>query len=237
MEKLGFSRNEARVYIILVGMGSSSAGVISNKTKIHRTNVYDALERLTRKGFVKFVLSGNTKMYEAADPVRILNEIKQTEKAFSDILPQLSAKYAATENRSIASIHRSVSSIRSWLSRFLKVGEPLLVYGLPKTTPEILGPWLKHFHKERIREKIEMLHIYNEDAIERIKYLNKMKYTEARSLPPEFDTPVSTQTCGDNVLIIHWRKDPLIVHIKDKNIADSYAKHFYLLWNIAKKYK
>jgi len=237
LEKMGFSKNEAKIYIRLIGLGSCGAGIISNKTKIHRTNVYDALERLTRKGFVKYVLSGNTKLYEATDPVRIMNEIKQREKEFGDLLPKLTAKYAATENKSIASIHRNVASVRSWLSRFIKIGEPLLVFGLPKTTPELLGPWLKHFHNERIKDKIEMLHIYNEDAIDRIKYLNKMDYTEARSLPPEFDNPVSTQTCGDHVLIIHWRKDPLIVHIQDKTIADSYAKQFYLLWDMAKKYK
>ncbi len=237
LEKFGFSKNEAKVYLALIDIGSNSAVKISNTSKVHRTNVYDALERLIKKGFVKYVLVGSTKIYEAADPVRIMNELKQREKEFGDMLPSLSAKYAATENKSIASIHRNAASIRSWLSRFLKLKKPLLVYGLPKVTPELLGPWLNHFHKERIKEKIEMLHIYAGGAGERIKFLNKMDYTEARSLPPEFDTPVSTQTCGDHVLIIHWQKDPLIIHIQDKNVADSYAKQFRFLWKIAKKYK
>jgi predicted DNA-binding transcriptional regulator len=237
-EKLGFSKNEAKVYIALIDLGPTSAVKVSNKAKVHRTNVYDALERLVKKGFVKYFTVGSTKMFEAADPVRILNEIKQREKEFGDLLPVLSAKYAATENKSVASIHRNVASIRSWLSRFLKLKQPLLVYGLPKITPELLGhSWLSHFHKERIREKIEMLHIYTGGAVGRIGFLNKMNYTEARSLPAEFDTPVSTQTCGDHVLIIHWQKDPLIIHIQDKNVADSYAKQFRFLWKIAKKYK
>jgi hypothetical protein len=80
-----------------------------------------------------------------------------------------------------------------------------------------------------------MKHIYNEDAKERIKYLNKIPLTEARYLPKEFNSPVSTEICGDEVMFVLWKASPIIVHIKSREIASFYKKYFEILWGISKK--
>ena len=47
--ELGFNRNEAKVYLALLELGSGTAGDISKISEVHRTNVYDTLKSLLKK--------------------------------------------------------------------------------------------------------------------------------------------------------------------------------------------
>ena len=46
LSKLGFSPSEIKIYLHLIHSGSSYPKKISAETKINRTNVYEALDRL-----------------------------------------------------------------------------------------------------------------------------------------------------------------------------------------------
>ena len=96
---------------------------------------------------------------------------------------------------------------------------------------------MKHFipgyHKRRQAKKIVMKHIYNYKAQDRIQYLNTLDLTEARYLPEEFDSQVSTIICGDEAVFTLWSPNVWSIRIKNQEIADSYKKYFYLLWEKA----
>ena len=67
-----------------------------------------------------------------------------------------------------------------------------------------------------------MYHIYNEDAQDRIKYLNEMEYTKARFLPSKFDTNIMTLICGDSVLLTFWEDPISTILIENRAIAETY---------------
>jgi len=126
-------------------------------------------------------------------------------------------------------------AIRMLFNHLLEYNDSIPIYGIPKEAPEMVASWILHFHKKRVGLKISMPHIYNEDAKERRDFLNKMEYTEARYLPKEYNSPVSTIICGDEVLLVHWFGGPLTVQIINKKIADSYKKYFDIIWALATK--
>ena len=107
-------------------------------------------------------------------------------------------------------------------------------YGIPKEAIKLMETFIIHFHERRIGMKIEMDHIYNEDAQDRISYLNKMQYTKAKYLPNEYNSPVSTNICGDEVVLILWTNNPLVIQIINKDIAHQYQKYFDMIWKLAK---
>ena len=49
-QSLGLAKNEAKIYEVLIREGNSPVGKISEKSGIHRRNVYDSLNRLIEKG-------------------------------------------------------------------------------------------------------------------------------------------------------------------------------------------
>mgnify|MGYP001606286050 FL=1 len=76
LSKLGFSPSEIKIYLHLVQEGSSYPKNISAETKINRTNVYEALDRLITKGVISYITKNNIKWFEARKPESIISLIK-----------------------------------------------------------------------------------------------------------------------------------------------------------------
>jgi hypothetical protein len=110
-----------------------------------------------------------------------------------------------------------------------------LAFGASKKAVENFGEgFLEEFHKQRIKRKIQMFHIYNSSALDRIKYLNKMKFTHAKFLAKKYDTTMSTAICHDTVLLLNFLDSLFVIKIKSQQIADTYKRYFELMWRMAK---
>jgi DNA-binding MarR family transcriptional regulator len=234
LQELGFTKNESKVYLSLLYLGCCSAGKIAEHCKMHRTNVYDSLERLRDKGMVSVITQNETKMFEAAEPANLANLLEEKKARLNSVLPQLLLDKQLASKAS-ASVHEGLTAFKMILYSLLEYNEPILVFGIPAIVPDLVKSWINHFHAKRAAKKIKMLHIYNENAKERIEFLNTQPYTEARYLPHQLDSCVTTQICGNEVDIIHWLSEPItIVQIKNKPFADAYKKYFEVLYKTAK---
>lgn len=234
LEDLGFSKNEAKAYLALLELGSASAGQVAEKSKVHRTNVYDALERMLERGVVSYTMISDVKYFQATPPQNLFRLLKEKEDKLTTVLPELLLKLQMSESKSEAHIFQGVKAYFDIYYNFLNFKESILIYGIPKEAPIMVKTSIMHFHKKRMSMKIPMLHIYNHDAIDRIDFLKKMPYTQAKALPQKFDSKVSTAICGDEVVIVAWISPPMIIQIKNQLLADAYKKYFYLLWENAK---
>ena len=54
LERIGLSKNEAKVYLVLLELGLTSSKAIIEKTNLHRQIVYDTLDLLIEKGRKRF---------------------------------------------------------------------------------------------------------------------------------------------------------------------------------------
>ena len=79
LRETGFSQNEAKVYLALLELGSSNVGKIAAKSEVHRTNVYDALNGLSKKGLVSSITKGKITYFEVLDPEGLLNLVRDKE--------------------------------------------------------------------------------------------------------------------------------------------------------------
>ena len=123
----------------------------------------------------------------------------------------------------------------SILTQWLEYKQDILVWGVPKTARSLLGPGIELFHKERIKRKVRMLHIYNYEATERMKLLGQMPFTPVRRLSLLYDSAVATNVCADEVMWINFNRPITIYRIKDPSLADSMKKYFEILWKQAQK--
>jgi len=235
LSDIGFSKSESKVYFALLKNGLSTASEISSATSIHRTNIYDCLERLIEKGLVNYIYKDGKKYYNGSDPNKIKDILKEREQKFYEILPKLMTFKKSSKNEEIVEIHRGMKAVRMNLYNFLRKKNPILVYGIPKIALHLMEDFILIYHKKRIKRKTIMKHIYDEDATKRIKQLNKMPYTYAKYLPNMKNSPVSTNICGDEILFILWSEIPYIIKIKSKEITGLYKNYFELLWKISKK--
>src|SRR3989344_7811754 len=233
MQQCGMGANEAKTYLGLLELGSSSAGTIAKHIRLHRPNVYQSLERLLERGLVSYVGKKQARIFTAASPERLLIQLREHQQQIEQLLPQLLIRKHLTQQGKVQ-IFEGLPAVRQLFEQWLQTGEPILAFGIPEIAKASIGPFLDQFHRRRIRKKIMMRHIYNENAQERIQWLNSLPNTAARYLPKEYNAVCATQICGNSVTLIHWSAQPLIISIEHKEIADTYRKYFEVLWNVAK---
>ncbi len=234
LSSVGLSRNEIKVYLALLELGISAVGKIADRTKLHRRNVYDSLDNLMEKGLATYIVKKKIKHFEAANPEVLRELLKEKENQLMNILPTLMLNHNLS-TRSDVQVQEGLVSARMALKAFLRHKQPIYTIGTPKQAPELMGPFIEQFHKERIKLKIPMFHIYNSDAPERIAYLNSLPYTEAQVVPQKFNSPMAISVCADETCIKIWNKNALTIHIKNQEIAESFRDYFKLLRLMAKE--
>ncbi len=236
LAELGLSKNDSLVYLTLLREGKNNPTVISKKSGIFRANVYGSLERLKVKGLVSEINEDKKRFFQASNPNALLTLLKEKELRLKSILPELVLDHQLAQKNEVE-VYNNIAALRNLFHHYLELGDDIYSYGVPKIAVNLVGEYFQNvIHKKRAQQKQWMYHIYNSDAKERVNYLNSLPYTKTRSLPPEFDCPVATVICGDEINIAHYKKDKcMIIVIKNKDIANAYKKYFQVLWNKAKE--
>ena len=235
LQEAGLTRNEAKVYWKLLTTGQLCTRALARECKLYRSCVYDSLDQLIKKGLVSFICKDKVKWFEAVEPESLLSWIREKEKSLEAILPALKLEIKLKKTiKSEAIILEGMKAFRHVMLNFLEKQSPILVYGIPSEVPDIVRYFIESFHKQRIDKKVWMKHIYNQDALDRIRYLNTLPHTEAKCLPEEFSSPISTMICKDEIILISW--EPLtMIQIRNEGLAKAYQKYFEILWEKARK--
>src|SRR3989344_6210432 len=233
---LGLSSNESKVYLTLLKLGSTTAGEIAKKSKVYRTNAYEALNRLLEKGLVSFVYQGHQKFYEAESPEKIINILEEKKERFNEVLPKLLSEHKSSQNKSVAHVYKGVGGIKSIYAQILKEKKDYISFGAPKMAVTVMGPFYPSFDNKRLSEKIKLKAVFNDElrSSQNAKALKSYQNTELKFLPPEFNIHTITLVFGDKTAVIVFGEEPIATLIEDHYVADSFREYFNVIWNISK---
>src|SRR3989344_258360 len=232
LEKIGLNPNEARVYLALLELGPSLAGKITEKSKVHRRTVYDVLELLIDRGLVSYIVEANRKVFEATEPERLLELLKEREKEIKEVLPELQAKRNASKRKQEATVFRGKRGLRTIFEDILKYKENW-VFGSHGRFREVLGPFFEQYQKRKKEKKIHTRLLVSS----RLKQSDIIRLTpgEHRFLKKEYDSPVSTIVYGNKVAIIIWIEEPIGLVLEGNEVSQSFRYYFDVMWKLAKK--
>jgi len=229
LQDLGFNHNETKVFLSLLKLGPAPVTKIAKGADLHRANTYDALNKLLTRGVVAYILKENTKYYQITNVENLLNVLKEKELRLQEFLPQLSLYQKQNQKQDRAMVLEGMSGLKTLTDDMLILEKPIYVFGVPKQASEIMKGFIDLFHKRRIKKKMWMYHIYNEDSQERIASLNNLPYTEAVYLPREYDSPATTVIYGEKVAFVIWSEPAIILIVESERMAKAYTKYFSLL--------
>ncbi|MFH1850703.1 MAG: helix-turn-helix domain-containing protein [archaeon] len=114
LRDLGLSLNEAKLYETMLQLGETNVSLISTKSRVHRRNVYDSLNKLIEKGLVSQYVVKGEKRFRATDPQRLLTILKDKEDRLSNILPEMKSKYLGVKQEEEAYIYRGVQGFKNY---------------------------------------------------------------------------------------------------------------------------
>ena len=236
LQELGLTRNESSTYVALLETGETSTGAIVKKTGLHRVLIYDALESLIKKGLASFVIKENIKYFQPTDPNRILDFIKEKEEIAKSLLPELSLKMKEAKTQQQVSIYEGIKGIKAALHNIIQELSPRGIYYAfaSGNMYTVLGSYFTIYQKEKDKNKIKTLAIFDENFRKNTNAIKKISGT-IRYYPLTY-FPTDTIIYNDKVLIIMWTTDPpFATLIVSKQAAQSYKKIFDVFWKNAKK--
>lgn len=229
---LGLTKTEAKIYLTLLELGISTAGKISEKSKVYRRNVYDSLATLIAKGLVSYVIKENIKYFKTAHPSKLLSYLNEKQDKAKAIIPDLLKLESKEKEDTTVEIFKGIEGLKTVFKDIIRAGEDYIALGeegeAQKILPFFAKKFLKEIEKSNIKEKVIAREDYKGKIIE-------SKNSEVKYLPKEYVSPTSLVIYGNKVANFIWSKPHHVILTTNKEVADSYRSYFKLLWQMAKK--
>lgn len=236
LREFGLTDKEVIVYLALLKLGTALVQDIAKKARTYRTYTYEILKSLKEKGLVSYVIKSGKHYFEASEPKKLLNILKERERKINNILPSLREIYQSSTEKPKTEIYEGKEGLKTVLDDMIKEKKEILVYGSTKNQVKLLEFYFPNFITRRVKEKINTKVITEEskDTIE-ISKRNKKELREMKFLPYSLNFETVVNIYGNKIAMLSFGENIMGIVIEDKQIANTQKEVFNLLWKIAKK--
>ena len=242
LQKIGLSLNESRVYEALLTLGEVNVSKISVKSKVHRRNVYDSLNKLIEKGLASETFVKGEKLFKAINPERLKQIIKEQESTLDKYLPEMKKLYGAVEPDAEAYFFRGVEGFKNYLQLILEQKQTVHFIGAKAfwLDPRLKN-YLRHFDKERKKLGIKFMHLFDHEIKKEKPEILKLVGKPYKFLPKKYSSNTAVDVFGDYVVTFvgvspgKLHEEPLQFILKSKMLADGYRKFFQFMWDNCKE--
>ena len=236
LKEFGLTATEEKVYLALLKIGESNASEVIKKTQLHRTTVYDVLERLIEKGLVSSIIKNKIKYFSPANPSKFLDiaieektKAEKKQELAKKVIKEIGLIKKSAKTKSIAQVFVGSDGQRTIMNDIIEVGEDFMILGSEGTVQETLPIYVNQWAEQRRKKKIKAKIIATQGTKAPIWELNKVRF-----VPKEYQSPTATMIYGDKIAIFIDEEPFLIIVIESKKLAKSYKNFFNLLWKVAK---
>jgi sugar-specific transcriptional regulator TrmB len=229
LEKIGFSQNERKVYLVLNDYGSKSAGRVAKIAHIDRSSCYNTLRGLIDKGLVSYALIGGVKWFQAAGPSRLLEYLKEQEEDVKGILPELQKRHETGKVEGQVRLFKGIKGVKSIFMDIIRTGKNNYAFGSEGQLSTRLPEFVKQFDRLKGENKISTKLIIRKGRRELDKKNSVYRYMESVS-----ESPAVTNIYGNKIAIVIWTEEPEGVIIENAAAAKAFKSYFDVLWSHAK---
>lgn len=239
---LGLTKHEIAIYRMLLEIGSTQAGPLVKKTRLHRMFVYNALDSLTDKGLVSITHKKRIKIFQANDPDILLTNAEKVRTIAQEAIPQL---------RKLQQQKGNLVNVQTFTGhQGLQTALTLVIESAAKHTPReilILGgasaeefyygvaDWYPKYAELLKQHRVKKKLLAPSTTTKGFEPFRKEKNTKLRVIARGLSSPTYTRITPDLVSIEIYRPQIVVIQIHNPAIATSYSDSFNLLWKAGTK--
>jgi len=239
LQKIGLTKGEAKVYLALSELGSSTVGPIVKESKVAYSNIYDILNRLIDKGIISFITKNKTKHFQAAPPTNLLEYLNNKEKEITkqkttlkNMLSKIEKLQQGKQNQE-AEIFLGIKGLRTAYEKLIKnstKNEEILFFNIYKKE---YSEQFDLFYKSisDLSKNLKNRGIINKDY-KKSWFAKQAKFLKIKFV--DFPIPGNIDIIKDKVLITSWGDTIFSVLIHSQLLADNFKNYFNEVWKIAK---
>ncbi len=239
--KLGLTDGESKVYTALLEIGSGTVGPVVKKSGVAYSNIYEILDRLTKKGLVSFVLKEGTKYFQPVSPESLYDYVEKKEKELEEqktfldkFVPTLKALQIKKPDQE-AEIFIGLKGIKAAYTKMVseyKGGEWLFFYVHKEQYGDMTDRF--YFSIKYLLKKIKTTRGIGNKLTEEAKFTKSAKkFVDYRFV--NFPIPGNIDMVGDMVFVQSWSEKPVGFLIKSEQVASFMREYFESVWKVAKR--
>lgn len=242
LENIGFTKNEAGVYVALLELGRGTVAKIAERAGINRTTGYNLLSTLVQRGLVSSSGKGARQEYVAESPDRLVAYIKKEAEdlvanlsAASALVPELKSIHNVSERPRVR-FYEGREGLESVYEDTLTSHEAIRAYATVDDMHKALPEYFPKYYQRRVKEGIAIRAIIPATDIGKDRASkDRAEMRETALVPPDqyYFTP-EINIYDNKVMIASWR-EKLGIIIESAEIADAMKKTFELAWAEAKR--
>ncbi|NTV44334.1 MAG: hypothetical protein HGA67_01385 [Candidatus Yonathbacteria bacterium] len=155
LKKLGFSENEARVYLAALELGETSVQRIAKKARLKRTTIYSIIDILKERGLIKTTKNRKKVLYIAEDPRKLKESVSETVRIAEDLLPSLLAITNVIDQKPRVLYFEGIEGMKEIYKETLSYHDSQIYGWLSSGAFDVAEPWFDDFYRQkRIEKKI-----------------------------------------------------------------------------------
>lgn len=240
LKKLGFSDNEARVYLAMLELGPATMLEISAKAGINRPTAYVQVESLKKFGLVSTQISGKKQLFMAESPDQLetmldkeRGEIEQKKENLAKLLPELSALFNVAGDKPQVRFFEGRGGLLKIQTELLKSDvKEVVSFSSADGIVKIFPDHPKALSKKRVQKGIRSRLIYTSSRGQVLKNIDDEMLRETKFVPYEkFPFKSDIAIYGDTISISALEGKVVGAILTHKELADSFRALFNLLWS------
>lgn len=243
LSDLGFTANDAAVYLALLKHGPCNAGPMITETGFHRNVVYTSLEHLRARKLVSEKTVRGRIQFAVTDPARLAHEFEEKAHLAKDVAEELRARASVAPQE--ITVHQGNEEYFSLLAG--------IITSLPKNaTKYVLGtgdhvfmretmlPIWEEYHRLARTQKLAIRMIGYEPQRAAIDpWIKKEGMYAMRYLPANLENPSGIHIYPDvgivlNIIYSDDQTPVTAVKIRSEPLAKGYLNLFENLWKMGK---
>ncbi len=233
LTRLGFEEKEAKVYLSLLLLGSTTAASIAEDSRIDRTTTYDLLNRLIKKGAVSYVMKGRVKFFSPTDPRNLDEDLKKKKEELDEVMPRLLALVSAEKEKTEVVVFKGTEAVKNLMESILRDREDYIMIGagheLSALNPLWARKWVIEAYRLGIKGRLICEEGFGDDPADVIGKGERYKIVSK-------DFALTTVLAWANKTALLILESPYYtILIENSRIADRHRLYFNYLWKYARE--
>jgi len=224
----------------LLQIGQTSAGEIIRQTKLHRSVVYETLDKLIDRKLVFKLNRKQIAYFQALAPDKLLGDIQSQAELATQLIPVLK-KMAGKSMPEITIYEGAEEYRRFWLDSV----KTLPIGGTDYVAGSIGALWLEHMGSAAVKQYFKTaqqrkigwkLIVFDKDDYNHTFLTQYPGFRwEARFIDRDIPKEGNFNVWGKDTLILHSATEPTIIEIKNPSLVKVFRHLFDYMWDSGKK--
>ncbi len=227
LEGIWLSENESKIYLALLKLWKSGITNIAKISGVKRTTIYNYLNPLLEKNFIKRSISWKRILFIAENPKNLLKIFEEKKNNFLSKLPLLEGIYNENNTNTNLEFYEWKNNLKELYKKIWSNWKDIFTF----FSPEIFYKYFTEEFDSSLEQKYWRTKTLIKNNNFSKKHIENNPKSEIKLLPKDFEIDVDIIITWNSIIMISF--EPMYaVKLKNKPLSEFHKNIFNFFWKI-----